>query len=210
MSLISTGDIRDWIGVADGDKTPNEKLAAITKAIQDFVDSVTNRKLEAATYNNDQMYSILDGTGKPWLYLPQYPVSHIDWVGIDADRVWGTGAAISTADIFFYPMSGKVVSEGGYFTRGRRNIKVNYNAGYAPVVGGTHNTAIGTYPLPYDLKQVMVEMSVQAIKEGITAVHTVVGAEFSRFVQLLSGNSFWSNVLAKYTNYAVGLSDREE
>lgn len=208
--LISTGDIRTWIQLPEGDKTPNEKLEAIAKAVQDFMDSITNRKFEARTYYADSEYSILDGTGKPWIYLPQYPVSHIDWVGIDSDRVWGTGTEIATNDIFFYPQSGKVVSEGGYFIRGRRNVKVNYVAGYAPIVGGTHNSVVSTYPLPYDLKQVMIEMSVQAIKEGITAVHTVVGQESTRFVQMLSGYSFWRNVIKKYTNYAVGLSGGDE
>ncbi len=207
--LISTDDLRTWLGLKDGDYTANAKLLALAQAIQDFVETVTNRKLEAKRYYTDPMYCYLDGNGLPYIYLPQYPISHVNEVKIDADRVFGSGTEIGTNDIFFYP-SGKVVSEGGYFNRGRRNVRIDYNAGYAPIIGGTHNAAVSTYPIPYDLKQVMVEMVTQSFKEGITAVHTVQGQEFSRFVQLLSGNSMWAKTLSTYTKYDVGLGDREE
>lgn len=210
MSLISTADIRTWMALPDEDKGPNAKLDAAAKAIEDFVDSFTNRKLEAARYNSDPQFTYLDGTGQAYIYLPQYPVSHVDSVKVDADRVWGAGTEIGTDDIFFYS-SGKVVSEGGYFTRGRRNVKVDYIAGYAPVVGGTHNTAVSTYPIPYDLKQVMIEMSVATMKEGITAVHTVQGGEFGpKFIQMLTGNSFWLNTLNKYKAFDASLQGRDE
>ena len=211
MSLISTADLRTWLALEDGDKAPNAKLSAVSKAIEDFVDSFTNRKLEAARYNSDPQFTYLDGNGKPYIYVPQYPVSHVDGVWMDADRVFGSGTAISTADIYFYP-GGKVISEGGYFTRGRRNIKIDYIAGYAPVVGSTHNNAVSTYPIPEDLKQVMIEMSIESLKEGITAVHTIAGAAETppRFIQMLTNNSFWRNVLNKYKAFDASLAGYEE
>jgi hypothetical protein len=104
------------------------------------------------------------------------------------------------------------MSEGGYFTKGHRNIKIDYVAGYAPVVGGTNNGAVSSYPIPNDLKQVMIEMSVQAFKEGITAVHTVVGGLESppSFIQLLSNNSFWRNVLNKYKAFDAALQGNDD
>ena len=198
------------MALPDGDRTPNAKLEAIALSVQDFVESITNRQLEARTYYDDQQWSILDGNGRAWIYVPQYPVSYVSSVAIDADRAWGTDTEIGLDDVFWYPMSGKVMSEGGYFTKGHRNVKINYTAGYAPIVGGTHNAMVSTYPLPYDLRQMMIEMSVESIKEGITAVHTVVGQEESKFIQMLSRNSFWSKVISKYTNFAVGLGDRDE
>ena len=211
MSLFSTADLRTWLSIEDGDQGPNAKLQSLIGAIEDFVDSFTNRKLEAARYNSDPQFTYLDGNGKSFIYLPQYPISHVDSVNIDSDRVFGSGTAVSTADIFFYP-SGKMVSEAGYFTGGRRNIKVDYIAGYAPVVGGTHNAAISTYPIPGDLKQTMMEMAVESFKEGLTAVHTVAGgAEFGpKFIQMLNGNSFWSNTLNKYKAFDAALQGREE
>jgi hypothetical protein len=51
----------------------------------------------------------------------------------------------------------------------------------------------------------MVEMSVEAFKEGITAVHSIPSAEQPRFVQMLSTNSLWRNTLEQYKNYATRL-----
>ncbi len=210
MSLISTLDLRLWMGLEEGDKKPNVKLIAIAQAIEDFVDSYTNRKLEAARYNSDPSNTYYDGTGRRYLYVKQYPISYVYEVNVDSERTFGSGTLIPTADIFFYT-SGKVVSEGGYFVSGRRNIKVDYIAGYAPVVGGTWNSSVSTYPVPADLKQTMVEMAVESFKEGMTAVHTVQSQQGDpRFIQMLSKNSFWSNVLNKYKSYDAMLQDRDE
>ena len=211
MSLISTADLRTFMGIEEGDKKPNAKLSSIAKAIEDFVDSFTNRKLEAQVYRTDPQFCYLDGNGKPYIYAPQYPISYIAEVAVDADRVFGSSTVIASADLFWYP-SGKIVSEAGYFTHGRRNVRLDYIAGFAPVVGGTHDSAVSTYPLPYDLKQTMIEMCVQSFKEGITAVHTVnAGPEGEpKFIQMLTKNSFWANTLNKYKNFDVSMSGREE
>lgn len=214
MSLISTSDLRVWMGIEDGDKSPNAKLSAIAQAVEDFVDSYTNRKLEAAVYRTNNDYCYLDGTGKPWIYLPLYPVSYVSEVNIDSARDFGSGTLLASADFFFYPNSGKLVSEGGYFTYGRRNIRLDFIAGYAPVVGGTHNAVVSSYPLPLDLQQVMKEMAVNSFKEGITAIHTAQSSGgqgvFGQFHYMLAGESFWKNVLNKYKNFAVSLEGRDE
>ncbi len=67
MGLISTYDIRLWMGIEDGDKKPNAKLAAIAQAVQAFVETTTNRKLEANHYHNDPYFSYLDGRGKRFI-----------------------------------------------------------------------------------------------------------------------------------------------
>jgi hypothetical protein len=209
MGLISTGDLRTWMGIEEGDKKPNEKLSAIALAIEEFVDSFTNRALEAKTYIDDQDYCYLDGTGRPYIYLPVTPVSYVSNVAIDADRVFGSGTLIASSDLYWYPKSGKLMSEAGYFTRGRRNVKVQYTAGYAPIVGGTHNSAVSTYPIPLDLKQTMIEMCVESFKEGMTAVHSVLGEE-PKFIQMLGRNSFWRLTLNKYKDFSAALSGRDE
>jgi len=200
MGLISTADLRSWLSLADGDKKPNVRLDSISDAIEDFVDSYCMRNIEAKRYNSDPHYTYLDGSGSREIYLPQYPVSVIYEVNIDADREFGTGTAISSdpADLIVYP-NGKLISEGEFFLKGSRNVKIDYIAGYAPVVGGTHDALVSSYPLPLDLKQVMVEMTVETFKEGLTAIHTVdAGEHGDKIIRLLTQNSFWSNVLNKY------------
>ncbi len=215
MSLISTSDLRLWMGTEEGDKKPNARLLAIAQAIQDFVDSYTNRELEAKRYATDPNYCYYDGTGRSYLYTRAYPISYVSEVNIDSNRQFGSGTLVASADIFWYP-SGKICIGNGYtfvgkFHSGRRNIRLDYTAGYAPVVGGTWNMAVSTYPIPSDLKQCMVEMCVQSFKEGMTAVHTVQSQQGeSMFIQMLSKNSFWSNVLNKYKSFDAMLQDRDE
>lgn len=220
MSLISTYDLRLWMGIEEGDRKPNEKLKAIALAVEDFCDSFTNRKLEATRYLTDPNYSYYDGTGKNFIYLSQYPVSYVSSVNMDANHTFASGTLFASSDYFWYP-SGKLRLEagtvfpfdsgGGGFYRGRRNILVDYTAGYAPVVGGTHNSSVSTYPLPYDLRQTMIEMCVESMKEGMTAVHSVQTPDGDNsFIQMLTKNSFWNNTLNKYKNFGASLQDREE
>jgi len=209
MSLISTSDLRSWLSLAAGDKGPNAKLESIARTVEDFVDSFTNRKLEAQRYNSDPHYTYLDGTGSSYIYLPQYPISYVFQANVDSEREYGSANDIALTDLFYYP-NGRLQSEAGYFTKGRRNVKVDYIAGYAPVVGGTHDALVSTYPLPLDLKQVMIEMAVETFKEGITAIHTVdAGEHGDKVIRLLSQNSFWSNVLNKYKNFAASLAGED-
>jgi hypothetical protein len=211
MSLIGTGDLRTWMAIPAGDRAPNAKLSALASVVEDFVDSYTNRALEAKTYYNNFDYSIMDCSGKDYIYLPVYPISYVSAVYVDSDRAWGSGTLIASADLFWYT-SGKLVSEGGTFIKGRRNVRVDYIAGYAPLVGGTHSSVVSSYPIPQDLKQVMIEMCVESFKEGITAVHTVQGGieGEQKFIQMLSRNSFWRNVLNKYKAFDAILQYNEE
>lgn len=209
MSLIGTGDLRTWMGIEEGDKSPNAKLFALIDSVQDFIDSYTNRTLEAKVYRTDPNNCYYDGNGKPWIYLKQYPISYISECAIDSSREFGASTVLSLDDIFYYP-NGKVMSEGEYFTRGRRNIRFDYVAGYAPVVGGTHNAAVSSYPIPGDLKQVMVEMCVESFKEGMTAVHSVPGVEQPKMYQLLKTNTFWMATLNKYKSFDNIISGADE
>ena len=218
MSLISTADVRVWLALPDGDTRPNAKILAMINVVEDFVDSFTNRKLEAKRYLTDPQYCYYDGTNKNYLHLAQYPVSYVSSVNMDADRVFDSGTLFASADYYWYP-SGKLrlsgsqwpFDMGGGFYTGRRNILVDYTAGYAPVVNGTHNSAVSTYPVPYDLKQVMVEMCAETIKEGIMAVHSVQNQQGEmKFVQMLSKNSFWLNVLNKYKAFDKMIGGRDE
>jgi hypothetical protein len=209
MSLISTADLRVWLGIEEGDKTPNAKLLSLIDSIQDFVDNYTNRTLEAKVYRTDPDNCYYDGNGRPWIYAKQYPLSYVSEVAIDSDREFGSASLVASADFYWYP-NGKIRSEDGYFTRGHRNVRLDYIAGFAPVVGGTHNAAVSSYPIPGDLKQVMVEMCVESFKEGMTSVHTVMGVEQPKLYNLLKTNTFWMNTLNKYKSFDNTLFGADE
>ena len=196
--LIGTSDLRAWLSLSEGDKTSNDKLETLSLAIQRFVETYTNRQLEATYYNNHRDYSIYDGPGCSWIYTKQYPVSWVSAVYVDSDRAWTSGSLVASADVVVYWDSGKILSEAGYFSRGHRNVRIDYIAGYGSVL-------TSSYPLPFDLKQTMIEMAVQTFKEGITGVHTVAGMEEVKFIQMLRDNSLWRNTLNAYKNFAKRL-----
>jgi hypothetical protein len=196
--LIGTSDIRAWLSLSDGDKTANDKLETLAQAVQDFVEVYTNRQLEATYYNNHRDYSIYDGTGQNWIYTKEYPISWINQVFVDSDRVWSSGSLIASADLVVYWDLGKIYSEAGYFTKGHRNVRIDYIAGFGP-------STASSYPIPMDIKQVMLEMAVQSFKEGITGVHSVQGMEETKFIQMLSGNTMWRNTLNAYKNFSKRL-----
>lgn len=201
--LVGTADIRSWLGLEDGDKKPNAKLETLSQAIQAFVEGYTSRKLEAQQFTTHPDYCYLDGMGTRFMYLPVYPIWRVDEIRIDNDHVFtDSGTLVSTDgdDILIYPKEGKVdldtqTNPFGSFTRGRRNVRVKYYAGYAATTG--------SYIIPYDLKQVIIEMVVQTHKEGMTGLHAVVGPQETRIMNLMSGNSMWRKVLNSYKNYAV-------
>jgi hypothetical protein len=209
--LIGTGDLRNWLALEDGDKEINPKLYSAALMIQDFVDDYTNRQMEATRYNSDPSFTYLDGTGKPYIYVPQFPLSYVYSINIDSERAFGSGTEVATADIFWYP-AGKIVSEAGYFTKGHRNVKIDYVAGFAPILNDTYNSSVSTYPIPTDLRQVMIEMAVETVKEGITGIHSVSVApgESPRFMKMLGNNTFWRQVLDGYKNYSCGLSYNDD
>ena len=209
MSLISTYDVRTWMGVEEGDESPNAKIALLIPAIEEFCDSWTNRRLEAARYLTDPMYCYLDGEGTRFIYAPQYPVSYVSSAHVDNEREFGASTQISADDLILYA-NGKIYSEGEVFTRGRRNVLLDYTAGYAPLVGGTHNTSVSTYPIPSDLRQVMIEMTVMGFKEGMSSVHTVVSGEQITKIDKFSSGSMWRKVLDKYKNFSHFLQGRAE
>ena len=194
--LIGTSDIRAWLSLPDGDKTSNDHLETLAQAMQRFVENYTCRQLEATYYNNHQDYSIYDGKGSAWLYTNQYPISWVNAIYVDSDRLWGSGSLVASADLIIDWKKGLIKSEAGYFTKGFRNVRIDYIAGFGPA-------ATSSYPVPYDLKQVMIEMAVQSFKEGITGVHSVVGVEETKFVQMLSSNSMWRKTLNMYKNFAA-------
>lgn len=210
MSLISTSDIRIWLSIEEGDVKPNTKLNAVAQAVEDFVESYTNRVLQARTYTDDFQYSILDGNGKDWIYLPVFPVSYVSSVYVNADHIFDSASLMASADFYWYS-NGKVVTEDGYFSRGRRNVRIDYTAGFGAIVGGTYGASAGSYPLPLDLKQVMLEMCVEVYKEGATAIHTVESSAGEvKFINMLGRNSFWRTVLGKYKNLAGSFLGKDE
>ena len=203
--LVSTSAIRSWLGLASADTGPNDKLKDLSNAVQEFVETTCSRKFEAKLYKTDPANCYFDGTGQYIMLLPQFPVWYVNEVNVDADRDFGSATQIATDDIILYEARGQIVSQGGVLSKNKRNVYVEYYAGYA---AGTHNShdGLGTigFAVPNDLKQVIVEMVAQSFREGITAVHTVDGEDGGmKFVQMLNNNSMWHKTINSYKKMDV-------
>lgn len=200
MSLVGTGDVREWLNIPISDYQPNAKISTLISAVEKYIEQYCSRKFEAQLFETHPDYCYFDGTGAHSIWLPVYPIWRVDEVRIDNDRDFtDSGTLVSTngEDLIIYPTEGKVTldtsSSFGSYARGRRNVRFKYYAGY-----GT-----GSYPIPGDLKQVIIEMVVQAFNEGITGIHTVMGQQESKIMRMLSGRSFWTDVLNSYKNYSI-------
>lgn len=200
MSIVGTGDVRTWLNLPEADKGPNAKIASLINAVEGFAEQYTKRKLEAAQFTTNPDYCYFDGTGLSTLWTPVTPIWRVDEIVIDNNREFtdaGTLVSTNGEGLIIYPSEGKIVldqnSGFGVFTRGQRNVRLKYYAGYGE----------GSYPAPYDLKQVIIEMVTTSFNEGITGIHTVVGPQESKLVKMLSTNTFWSDVLNSYKNYSI-------
>ncbi len=202
--LVGTGLIRNWLGLKPADKALNPKLEQLSKATQKFVEGQTFRKFDAKLYKTDSSDSFYDGTGETFIYVRQYPVWYVNEVSVDNEHNFDSAAnLISTADIYIDPDKGKIMSEQGFFSRGRRNVMIEYFAGYGTQtnpVDGFRNSSGTPFAIPEDLQQLIIEMSAQAHKEGISGIHSVAVDQEVRFIQMLGKNSLWRKTIQSYKN----------
>ena len=127
--LVLWETVREVMGGAVSDQEITEHLiTAASVAANNF----TSRKLAARVYNQETDDEIYDGTGSQILYLRQFPVNSITAIYEDVDRSWGASTEIDSGSYTFYPNRGKIIFDGILFSW-PRTIKVDYNAGYAPI-----------------------------------------------------------------------------
>jgi hypothetical protein len=142
--------------------------------------------------------------GEFYFYTRQFPVSWIGTVWNDGDRLWSVGSIIDSADLVIDWESGKIISEEGKFLKGKKNILIDYIAGYGTSADGSYASS---YPLPADLKQVMIEMVVDGFKSGIVGLHREVGeAGETQFIKMFNQNGFWKMTLDKYKQFYPSLA----
>jgi len=95
-------------------------------AAQKEISSLLNYSIAQETYSK-----LFDGDGSDRIYLPSKAVdiSSVE-VWIDEERVFGDDTKLDSED-FYCESWGEVVLYNDYFSIGRKNIKINYIAGYS-------------------------------------------------------------------------------
>lgn len=136
MALTTLAKVKEYAGVVG---TSDDalltsliaELPAIVKAL------LLGRELEAADYVEQY-----DGDGRDCLILNQRPINSVDEVKFDANWGFGEGIpAVDAGDLFAEPGAGLLYIKGTCFPRGRRNVRVTYNAGFETIPGDIERAA---------------------------------------------------------------------
>ena len=158
--LTELSKAREWIGIkTEADDT---LLARLIKAASAFIASFLSRTILSASY-----VEYRDGAGGDSMSCLNYPVTAVSGVEIN-----GVAIPLATGTVSYgYQFSDKQIILRGYkFTRGKRNVKLSYTAGYATV--------------PLDLEQACLELVAYKYRsrDWVGQSTKIVGAENVTFV----------------------------
>ena len=115
--------------------TDDALLADLIAQSSEFIRSVLSREVLTAQYIETR-----DGNGADTILVSNYPITVIDSVTVDGRAV--TGALFDAYS---------VTLPSGYFTKGRKNVTIQYHAGLAAI--------------PADVAQVCIELVAKKYRE---------------------------------------------
>lgn len=126
MALITKDDLKTELGLSSSDTTWDTLLTTLAGAVQDLFEKLTDRQVEKATFTE---YFNSDGYTNTIL-LSNYPViegsvtvwDDPDWDFTDDDKI--------DSDDYTIDYGRGIIYYDGWFYKGFRSIKVQYQAGY--------------------------------------------------------------------------------
>ncbi len=127
--LCSTTDLKVLLGISSSNQ--DSLLALIKASVEQYAKTYTGRDLLVASYTE-----YYDGDGGSVLRLDQSPIISISSISIDAARIFAAASLIPATDIIGDAKSsllGFVELLTYSFSRGVKNVKVVYSAGYSTV-----------------------------------------------------------------------------
>lgn len=121
--LCTVAEVKAYLGEASA--SVDAILQALVSAFSEWVRAYTERDLTTSAY----AYAG-DGWGGQSLYLPEAPVSAVTSVTVDGRAI---PQRLSAGGSGWYRVGQVVHLEGYAFSRGRGNVEIAYQAGYAVV-----------------------------------------------------------------------------
>ena len=127
----------------------------IIEDVSALIEAYCGRQFKSRDYTNEDH----DGNGLTLVYPNHFPIISVDSVYDDVNRAFESASLIDAADYVFYEDEGRIQLVGGStgvaltstgFTKGFRNIRINYTAGYAVI--------------PFDLRMIATEILVKKYK----------------------------------------------
>jgi len=123
-ALTSWATAAAIFGYLDDEQAAVERLIDQATARMELY---TKRKLKARDYAAVH----IDGTGRDYLLLPEYPVNSIVSVNIDSTRAFDSETALESTDYSVDSDSGILRLFSGTFPAAFDAVLVSYNAGYS-------------------------------------------------------------------------------
>ena len=126
-ALVSLEDVKEALGITDN--TKDSILTNYINRATDAIEKYCSRRFAFDTYTNQEY----DGTGTNRINLKNYPI--ISLTSLEERTSGFSNTSWETIDADFYKdldNEGQVYFTGG-FTRGVRNYRVTYSAGYTTI-----------------------------------------------------------------------------
>jgi hypothetical protein len=125
--LTTLANVKGWLGLPDSNVNADDLLTRLITAASAVIESFLSRTIGVTTYT--QRFSGL-GANSQVQVLPQYPVTSVSSVVIDGVNI----SAVSGPGAPGYDFDDYAVYLIGYeFTRGKLNVSITWQAGYATV-----------------------------------------------------------------------------
>jgi len=143
-ALVTLGELKDDLGIDPANGNKDRLMIRLINRISKLVENWLSRNIKARDYIEDY-----DGSGSDTLQLRQYPINSLAYVREDEARLFPESTAIVLTDLMYtddYGSQGKIRRKGttlmideetgrvlrySVFGKGRLNIRVSYNAGFA-------------------------------------------------------------------------------
>lgn len=154
MALTSLANVKEFLRITD--TNDDTFLTNLISRVEKEVKEYCQRDFEAADY-----MEYYDGDGTDTLLVDNYPINSVSELYDDPDREFGTDTLIDSSDYIIYSEEGKIVLDGSTFSKGNKNIKIVYNAGYTTI--------------PADLEQAVIKLVAAEYLEGQGSVNAVEG-----------------------------------
>jgi len=154
MALTSLTKVKEFLRITDNND--DTLLTNLISRVEKEVKEYCQRDFEATDYTE-----YYDGDGTDTLLVDNYPINSVSELYDDPDRDFGADTLIDPSDYVIYSEEGKVVLDGSVFSKGKKNIKIVYNAGYTTI--------------PADLEQAVIKLVAAEYLLGQGSVNVVEG-----------------------------------
>jgi hypothetical protein len=173
MSLTTLSTVKEYLGLTGTGE--DSLLNRLMDWATDFIHSYCGRIFPQGGYDE-----YIDGDGTETLLSHQFPILSVNSLEVD-------GAVKDSASFVLYAPLGLLRLKSGVFPRGKKNVRLQYTAGYATI--------------PKDIEQASIELVALRYYDRGSARLGVTSSEGTSFVSQLPQEI--RQVLDLYKRYGV-------